>query len=123
MSSAKTTLVVLREAISSAGNTVQVSGIYPASDTDHSPWLSDLDAGKLVVFTSSGTATVTDSAFSAPKAGQVYRVGNNNSPSASPDDTITINDGAGDIVTLAPGEFVRLTWVSSASVWLKIAGV
>ena len=90
---------------------------YDVADTD---WIPHLLDKKIVAFTSASEATITSTIFADPLEGDWYRVGNVN-PGIDLSNTITINDGVSNVITMIPGEIVRIYWNTTVG-WIKIPG-
>lgn len=90
---------------------------YDVADTD---WIPHLLDKKIVAFTSASASGITSAIFADPLEGDWYRVGNVN-PGTDLDNTITLNDGVSDIITMIPGEIVRIYWNTTVG-WIKIPG-
>ena len=138
--SAKTTLVALTDALAAvkitadsadANANTALAGVLPTLSSvaydpesgDHTGWIADFVAGKVVQFlpASNGHKTITDTFFVQSTDKLVLRIGNVASTSAS-SRHIIINDGSGDLIEITNGEFATLYRNGSAG-WVKLPGI
>lgn len=138
--SAKTTLTALTDALAAvkitadaaaADATTALAAVLPTLSEvaydpeagDHSGWIADFAAGKVVQFlpASNGHKTITDTFFQQTTDKLVLRIGNVASASAS-SRHIIINDGSADLIEIANGEFATL-YRNGIAGWVKLPGI
>jgi len=141
MSAAKTTLTALTDSLaavkitadSAATNaTAALAAVLPTlssvaydpETSDHSGWIADFAAGKVVQFlpASNGTKTITDTFFVQTTDKLVLRLGNLAPASGTSSRHIVINDGSADLIEITNGEFATLYRNGSVG-WVKLPGI